>query len=177
MCIDLKELFGIKDVADDVKATMKQIRNTLRSDTGKTHTFTVQKAYCCPIEPLIQQALETYGVKIVAMSKSKVVSISMLEAFKLNRATKLDPERANIQLPLATQCTVTVRQSQAEWAEYLLERTKRLYVVGGRINAKNRDWASRHDGRMPRPWIEKDCNEGNTLWSQANKKGQSSNGK
>ena len=72
-------------------------------------------------------------------------------------------------LPLAMQATVTVKKSQAEWAEYLLERTKRMCVVGGRINSKNRDWANHHNGQMPRPWIEKSCSEGNEIWSQVSK--------
>lgn len=171
MCTDLKELFGIKDIADDVKAVTKELRNSLRNDDGAVHTFTVQKPYCCPAAPLIRRALETYGVKIINLGADSNVMLDPRDF--LTQAKMRSPNEpwatgliGTAMLPLAVQCKVTVRKSQAEWAEYLLERTKRLYVIGGRINSKNRDWADRHNGKMPRPWIEKSCSEGNGIWSQ-----------
>lgn len=185
MCIDLKELFGIKDVADDVKATMKQIRNTLRNDSGEVHTFTVQKPFCCGPRQLIMQALEPYGVKIISLGEDQRVNVSVkdyaqIAKIELKRMENLRyGPMAVMWLPMAMQCTVTVRKSQAEWAEYLIERSKRMCVVKGGINSKNRDWANRHDGKMPRPWVEKSCSEGNSIWKQVSdiQKGQSSNGK
>ena len=144
MCIDL----GLGEIGQDV---LRMFKNVLAEDNGRTHTFTVQKAYCCQPGPIIEQALQTYGVKLLKLGPCHVVKMSMAEALKMNRISTLDPEKANLALPLAMQCTVTVKQVQAEWAEYLMERTKRLYVVKGNINSKNRDWASAHNGVMPRP--------------------------
>lgn len=172
MCIDLKELFGIKDIADDVKSVTKDLRNSLRNDTGEVHTFTVQKPFCCGPRQLIIQALEPYGVKIVSLGPDEQVNISIKDYAQLVRieAKRMENLRYGpmivMCLPLAMQCTVTVKKAQAEWAEYLIERSKRMCVVKGGINSKNRDWANRHDGQMPRPWVEKSCSEGNSIWRQ-----------
>ena len=164
MCIDL----GLGEIGQDV---VRMFQNLLSADdSGRTHTFLVQKAFCCQPGPIIEQALQTYGVKILKLGPCKVVKMSMAEAVNMNRISTLDPEKANLMLPLAMQCEVTVKQKQAEWAEYLMERTKRLYVVKGNLNSRNRDWARAHDGVMPRPWIESDCQEGNQVWRKASKK-------
>lgn len=185
MCIDLKELFGIKDIADDVSAVKKDLRNVLRKDTGETHTFTVQKPFCCEPRQLVMQALEPYGVKIISLGEDHQVNISVkdyaqLAKIELKRMENLRyGPMAVMFLPMAMACDVTVRKSQAEWAEYLIERSKRMCVVKGGINSKNRDWANRHDGQMPRPWVEKSCSEGNGIWSQVNdiQRGKEEDGK
>lgn len=175
MCVDLKELFGFKDLADDIESVKKDIRNSLRSRSMETHTFTVQKPFCCHAPPLIKEALEPYGVKILALNdigsvKVSITNYAQMAKIELKRMENLRYGPAALMwLPLAMQATVTVKKSQAEWAEYLLERTKRMCVVGGRINSKNRDWANHHNGQMPRPWIEKSCSEGNEIWSQVSK--------
>lgn len=161
MCFDL----GLGEITQEMKRLLGNV--LAANDTGRTHTFLVQKAFCCPPGPIIEQALQTYGVKILKLGQCRVVKMSLAEAVKMNRISTMDPERANLSLPLAMQCEVTVKQVQAEWAEYLMERTKRLYVVRGNINSKNRDWARAHDGVMPRPWIEKECSEGNQVWRKA----------
>lgn len=185
MCFDLKKLLGVSDLADDIKGVKKDLRNALRSDTGAVHTFTVQKPFCCPASPLIMQALEPYGVKIVAMGQDRRVNIStanyaQLAKIELKRMENLKyGPIAVVWLPLAIECDVTVRESQAEWAEYLIERSKRMCVIKGRINKQNRDWANRHDGEMPKPWLETSCSEGKNVWGQVSaiKKGQVKNGK
>ena len=185
MCIDLKELFGIKDIADDINAVKKDLRNAMRSDTGEVHTFTVQKPFCCGPRQLIIQALQPYGVKIVSLGHDERVNISIkdyaqLAKIELKRMENLRyGPMAVMWLPMAMQCTVTVRKSQAEWAEYLIERSKRMCVVKGGINSKNRDWANRHDGQMPRPWVEKSCSEGNSIWKQVSdiQRGKEEDGK
>lgn len=172
VCIDLKELFGIKDLADNIKEVKKDLRNALRTGGDEVHTFTVQKPFCCGPRQLVMQALEPYGVKILSLGPDERVNISVtnyaqLAKIELKRMENLRyGPMAVMWLPMAMQCTVTVKKSQAEWAEYLIERSKRMCVVGGRINSKNRDWANAHDGQMPRPWVEKSCSEGNSLWSQ-----------
>lgn len=120
-----------------------------------THTFTVQKAYCTPAKSIILQALNTYGVPVLAYKENTA-------AAKMNG----DPRLATLAragtgtMPMAQEATVTVPKQQAVWAEYLMMRTGKLSVVGGRINSKNVEWAARHDGAMPRPWIEPECDGG-----------------
>lgn len=172
MCVDLKEIFGIKDLADDLKKTKKEIVEALRIGDGATHRFTVQKPFCCPFGDLIERTLTPYGVKIISVSRSRTVNVSIADYAQMVRIELKTFENlrygpaALMFLPLAVQCDLVVKKSQAEWAEYLIERSRRMCVVGGRINAKNRDWANQHGGQMPRPWVEKDCSEGNAIWSQ-----------
>ncbi|MFN8493151.1 MAG: hypothetical protein U0350_36445 [Caldilineaceae bacterium] len=172
MCYDIKSLLGIKDLADDLKKTKKEIVDALRIGDGATHKFTVQKPFCCPFGSLLEDTLTPYGVKIISVSRSRTVATSIADYAQRMRIEAKTLENlqygpaAVMFLPLAVQCDLVVRKSQAEWAEYLIERSRRMCVVGGRINAKNRDWANQHNGQMPRPWVEKDCHEGNDIWSQ-----------
>jgi len=116
-------------------------RGPARTDQG-THNFTVQKAYCTPARAVILQALNTYGVP-VSNYKEYV--------------------KGGTIRPIAQEATFSVPKQQAVWAEYLMERTRRLAVVGGRIDGRNREWAGRYDGRMPVPWMEDGCGEGRSI--------------
>jgi hypothetical protein len=173
MCFDLKEIFGIKDLADNIEAVKKELRLNLRSPDHSYHTFTVQKPFCCPCSPKIKQALTPYGVKIIKIGEDKLCFVSVKDFSQMMRIEfkrfdnlRYGPGMLFASLPIAMQCTVTVYKSQAEWAEYLIERTKRICVISGGINSKNRDWANKHNGNMPKPWVEKSCESGNSMWEQ-----------
>lgn len=161
-----------------------------------THTFTVQKAYCCPAEPLIRNALEPFGVPISNYSE-QAVKVSMLASARIKHK---EPDYAH--LPVAQQATFSVRKGQAEWAESLLWATGRLIVVGGNINKRNEAWGKQRNGAMPiawdahagrmyarskapatqndtdtpyaapppgEPWIEPGCSKALEVWSKTNK--------
>jgi hypothetical protein len=173
MCFSLKQMFGVEELASEAESIRNEIRKTLRPASTETHTFTIQKPFCCGPAALVRDALEPYGVKIISLSPDRTTTVSVKNFAQLMRIEfkrfdnlRYGPGMFLMALPLAMQCTVTVRKAQAEWAEYLIERTKRMCVVGGNINSKNRDWANRHDGKMPKPWIEKSCSSGNDLWQQ-----------
>lgn len=157
------------------------------------HTFTVQKPFCSPARSVIMSALQPYGVPVLALTES-VSKISIKDYAKLAKIELRTFENlkygpgAVVFLPLAMEARVTVPAQQAQWAEYLLERTMRLAVTGGRINKDNRRWADQHGGNMPTPWdaqegkayarqqerlhrpgqgeawIESSCKEGNDVW-------------
>lgn len=145
----------ITDLIDAATGHTKR-RPATRSSTSRqkrraeklqgSHSFTVQKAYCTPAKAVILQSLNTYGVP-VSNYKERVLG-------------------AEVGLPIAQQATFTVPAQQANWAEYLMERTGELAVVGGRIDGRNREWAFSYDGKMPKPWIEPDCAEGHKAWRE-----------
>ena len=140
------------------RTTIPRKRGPARTDLG-WHTFEVQKAYCTPASGIIKQALETYGISRYEISKERVVVKDKNNA-KLRRIERAEFEagrEVGIAQTCATEATVKVPRQQAEWAEYLMERTGRLVVVKGRINPSNREWADKHGGAMPRPWIEDGC--------------------
>lgn len=137
------------------------------------HRFKVQKPYCAPARTLIFQALEEYGVKIFGYQERTTLK-SLGDAAKLMDIEMETNENlqygamAAIYLPMAIEATFCVPNQQAGWAEYLLERTGRLAVVAGKVDARNRSWAGRHAGIMPphgdRPWIESSCSDGVSKW-------------
>ena len=128
------------------------------------HRLSVQKPVCSLPRAIVMQALQPYGVRIHGYEESTV------EASKksIARIMAINPRKFDgiESLPLAYQADVWVSEAQANWAEYLLERTQKLAVVDGSVNGKNRQWADQHDGEMPKPWVEKSCQEGQAIWRQ-----------
>lgn len=159
MCFDIRRLLGLGDLFDT-----RELRKLLTEGLGMSgsigaHTLTVRKPYCCPASPIIRQALEPYGVKVLNISEDEVrsntrdVARMMKIEFKHFENLKYGPA-AVFWLPLAIEAMVTVPKAQAGWAEYLIERTGRLMVVDGRVDRRNRKWADQHGGNMPTPWDE-----------------------
>jgi hypothetical protein len=173
MCFDIREMLGIKELSSEVNAIKQNVRDTLRPQSTETHIFTIQKPFCCPAGKLVREALDPYGVKILNLSADQVVNVSTKDFAQMARIElkrmeniRYGPVLLAGWLPYAMTVDVTVRETQAEWAEYLLERTLRMCVVKGNINGKNRSWANQHKGEMPKPWIEKSCSDGNKIWQQ-----------
>ena len=113
-----------------------------------THTFVVQKAYCTPARDIIYTAFAPRGVEILRYDEGI-------------HTVGTPP------MPAAQEARVTVRASQANWAEYLMERTQQLAIVGGLIDPRNQTWAAKYGGKLPTPWIEKGCTEGHKAWQKA----------
>jgi len=87
-----------------------------------------------------------------------------------------------VALPMAQIAKVVVSAKAAAWAEYLLLRTGKLYVVGSYQNPRNEAWARQHGGTMPTAWhegkpmIETSCTQGMAAWAplrKAARKGKS----
>ena len=80
-----------------------------------------------------------------------------------------------VPLPMAQVAKVEVSAKAAAWAEYLLLRTGKLYVVGDYVNKRNEAWARKHGGVMPtawhegRPMIETSCKAGMDAWGPLRK--------
>ena len=53
-------------------------------------------------------------------------------------------------LPMAIRAKFGVPKSRANQAEYWLWRTRRLIVIDGTINERNKVSAIKHNGQMPR---------------------------
>lgn len=146
------------------KAWRSKARQGAKRSTGKAkakpqgaHTFVVQKPFCSPARDGIYTALESYGVPILKYSeRNSMISLSSytkMAHIELRTFENLKYGPAAIlYLPKAIEARVTVPAAQAEWAEYLIERTMRFAVVGGRIEKRNREWADQHGGKMPAPW-------------------------
>lgn len=154
----LAELF--KDVADTV--------NSLRYGTA-TRTITVARPYCTPCRGFVMTALQPYGVKIHGFTENtKVASPLDVLGRKIPNAA-FDYSRA---LPIAQVATITVSGEAAAWAEYLLMRGGKLYVIPPFINRNNQAWADKHGGHLPpawkdgKPWIEASCKDGVQAWQQ-----------
>jgi len=115
-----------------------------------THTFIVHKPCCTPARDTIYTALEPRGVEIVRYRETMVYAG--------------DPPK-----PSAQEARVVVRASQANWVEYLMERTRRLHIVDGRIDVRNAEWAAKYQGKLPTPWIEAGCHEAKAAWERKGK--------
>ena len=137
------------------KARQGARRSTAKAKTkpAGTHTFVVQKAYCTPARGTIYTALEPRGVEILRYDEGI-------------HTVGTPP------MPAAQEARVTVRASQANWAEYLMERTQQLAIVGGLIDPRNQTWAAKYGGKLPTPWIEPACKEGHKIWQAATKRGK-----
>jgi len=147
--------------------------------TSKTVLY-IAKPFCLPARGIIEPLFRKYGVKLYDI-KEKTLMISPLD---FARRMKVELRRwenlrygpaALMWLPMALHATVTVKTSQARWAEYLMIRTGKLYVPGKYFDRRNQAWAEKHGGVLPpawgdkKPWIETKCKEGVEKWSYLKK--------
>lgn len=146
-----------------------------------TRTLTVAKPYCSPARDIITGALQPYGVKILDFEeKVKTASVRGM-ARQLGLSSDAFDASMRVPLPMAQVATIKVTAKAAAWAEYLLLRTGKLYVVGSYQNPRNEAWARQHGGVMPTAWhdnkpmIETGCKAGMDAWGplrKATKKGK-----
>lgn len=157
-----------------------------------THTFTVQKAYCCPAEPLIRNALEPFGIPVTGFSE-KVVNVGLLRHGQIKYK-----EEAYKNLPMAQEATFSVPAARAKQAEAWLWATGRIIVTDGNISKTAEAWGKQRNGSMPiawdanagreyarakhpvadstpyapqrlgEPWIEPGCTPALAVWSKTN---------
>jgi len=166
-------MFGelIKMLSDEVGA----VADDLRLGPGK-RTITVAKPYCSPARHLVTGALQPYGVKIYSLTESiKTVGVkAALRQFGIDDSAFDNSERTTSPLPTAMVCRVVVNEQAAAWAEYLLLRTRKLYIVGDYVDPRNLAWATKHGGTMPPAWgdepmIEVGCSKGMAAWGPLRK--------
>lgn len=116
----------------------------------KTQRIIVAAGLCTPARNHVRTALEPYGVQFKATSYWETLDGKL--------ATKADDAAIDI-------CEVIVPDAQARWAEYLLLRSGKLQLASRPIDPRNAQWALRHRGNMPRPWVQAGC-----TWPSAKKK-------
>lgn len=164
-------MFG--DLFKEITDTLDELR------IGEpTRTLTVAKPYCSPARNIITGALQPYGVRIYGDIKEEVKTLGPRAAIK---QLGLSPDafdsaiRLPDALPTAQVAEVKVSAKAAAWAEYLLLRTGKLYVVGSYQNPRNEAWAKQHGGTMPTAWnegkpmIETNCKAGMNAWGPLRK--------
>lgn len=167
-------MFGelIKMVSDELGAVVDDLR------LGPGHrTITVAKPYCSPARGIVLSALQPYGVKIHSLTETiKTVGVkAAMRQFGIDDSAFDNAERTTSPLPTAMVCRVVVNEQAAAWAEYLLLRTRKLYIVGNYVDPRNLAWAQRHGGQMPpawgegKPWIETGCKAGIEAWGPLRK--------
>lgn len=163
-------MFG--DLLKEISDTFDELR------IGEpTRTLTVAKPYCSPARDIITGALQPYGVKmygyneyVKTMGPRAAIRQLGLSASAFDSAIRL-PDA----LPTAQVAEVKVSAKAAAWAEYLLLRTGKLYVVGKYQNPRNEAWARQHGGVMPTTWaegkpmIETSCKAGMDAWAPLRK--------
>lgn len=150
----------------------------------------VQKPFCTPVRsiitgtpecPLYKAGLRYWNYKdhpIVNMDVRHAARRMKIE-LKQFENLKYGPLAPGF-FPMACEASFWVTPEQQNYATYLVERTGKMYVVGGGKNVKdNRRWADQHGGKMPKPWYEPSCTEAKNLYAQvgnivqkANKKGR-----
>jgi len=167
-------MFG--DLLKEIKDQFKDLRSS-----EPTRTLTVAKPFCSPARYIVTGALEPYGVKLYSCKETiRTAGVrGMLRQMKLSEDS-FDGD-TKVPLPMAQVVKVEVSAKAAAWAEYLLLRTGKLYVVGDYVNPRNERWAKQHGGTMPTAWhdnkpmIETSCKAGMDAWGplrKAAKKGK-----
>lgn len=139
---------------------------------GGQRSITVAKPYCMPARGIVQSALQPYGVKIHSLTETvKTVGVrAAMRQYGIDDTAFDNAVRTTSPLPMAQVCRVVVNRQAAAWAEYLLLRTKQLYIVGNYVDPRNLAWATKHGGQMPPAWedgkpmIEKGCSKGMDAW-------------
>ena len=140
-----------------------------------TRTLTVAKPFCGPARHIVTGALQPYGVKILDyQEKVRTAGVrGMIRQMGLSDES-FDGDM-KVPLPMAQVAKVEVSAKAAAWAEYLLLRTGKLYVVGDYQNPRNEAWARKHGGVMPTAWhdnkpmIETGCTKGMEAWAPLRK--------
>ena len=65
------------------------------------------------------------------------------------------PDNPGDPVPQRMQADIYVKSpSNAKWTEYLLLRTKRFVLITPPLDPRNTRWALRHEGVMPRGWMD-----------------------
>lgn len=166
----------LEDLKKELGAITNELKNSLKLD-DETVTLTVAKPYCSPARNIITGALKPYGVKIHGIEETVVYSnlAEFARRMEIEAKTfenlKFGP-LAVVFLPMAIQAKVKVNRRAAAWAEYLMLRTGRLYIVGEYFEPRNEEWANKHNGKMPpqwgrgEPWIESMCSKGVEKWKE-----------
>lgn len=151
----IKQLLS-EDNAGSTKASSGKRKNKAAKPkpVPGRHTFTLHAPICSPPRDVLEKALTTYGVK----DQQWGTNMQMLSDKTLSHSfVFMDVENPHRAYTIGQRVTLTVNKSQAEWTEYLLLRKNFCDVVAGNVNGKNRDWAARHAGKMPKPWIDSKC--------------------
>ena len=141
----------------DIPAILQEIRDEIAhlladvlgvdltpSPPPETTIIRVAKPWCTPARDAVYNALQTYGIHILSYSEDVVTVDGERKTY--NQALR-DRDGAFIE------AQVEVRTTQAEWAEYLLLRTRKFRLMSTPINPKNAAWAAKHNG-MPVPWTK-----------------------
>lgn len=164
------------------------------------HTFVVEKPFCCPADEIVAAALHPIGIPVLNLKswiENQALS-TFAERMKIEVRTfenlKYGPMAPGF-LPMAIRASFSVPKSRANQAEYWLWRTRRLIVIDGEINPRNKVAAIKHNGKMPRasdpskglayaralqayasgsaekptmqaPMLESSCKQAQELWAQ-----------
>ena len=166
------------------------------------HWFTVEKPFCCPSRDIITAALHPIGIPVFEIKEwvENQALDTFAERMKIELKTfenlKYGPMAPGF-LPMAIRASFAVPKSRANQAEYWLWRTRRLIVINGEINPRNKIAAIKHNGKMPRasdpskgqayaralqayasasptqptmqaPMLESSCKQAQELWEQVN---------
>ncbi len=149
----LDYLIGTDTPARAKKGT-KGTRKATKAKDQARHTFLLHAPVCAPPRAAMDPILKQYGI----------VKPEWTDLRQLNSAGRLHdgfqfPNEAKPDAPytVAQRVKLTVNRAQAGWVEYLLHRANFVDVIGGSIDGRNREWASRHNGTMPKPWVLKGC--------------------
>jgi hypothetical protein len=107
-----------------------------------TRTLTVAKPFCSPARHIVTGALQPYGVKILNYAETiKTAGVrGMIKQMGLSEDSF--DGNTKVALPMAQVAKVEVSAKAAAWAEYLLLRTGRLYVVGDYVNRRLKRWTT-----------------------------------
>jgi hypothetical protein len=121
---------------------LSELFNDYRPKPTK-ETIVVAKPYCTPARDIVTAICDQYGVKLLGFSEK----VNYLDWITVLHSTN-----------------ITVSSKQAEWAEYLLLRSKRFMLMSKPKNKRNFEWATKHK-QMPDSWngkplIEVGCKEG-----------------
>jgi len=190
-------VFGLK--APQFVKKVKKLLQEEKRPAGGVHTVTIQKAYCCPAEELVRNALEPFGIPVTKFSE-KTVKVSGSQHARLKYQ-----EPAYKHLPVAQQATFCVPKSRANQAEAWLWATGRMIVIEGNLRPGNQTWGEARAGKMPvawdakagriyargktvtpkqdetairprpangEPWIEPGCQHALEVWSKADRQGK-----
>lgn len=178
------------------KDSPQQPRQRKTYNESELHTFVIEKPFCCPADQIVTAALHPIGIPIFNMKTwiEQQSLATMAERMKIELKTfenlKYGPFSPGF-LPMACRARFQVPKTRANQAEYWLWRTRRVIVVGGEINPRNRVSAIKHNGKMPRasdpstgtayalylqgkptnqaPMLESSCQQARELWDQVNK--------
>lgn len=132
---------------------------------GSLHEMRTHKPFCSPSRDIVTGALSAAGIKVYYFSEEVLQSTKKdfgrrMQIERRNRENLKYGPAAAMYLPMAWEATFYVKPEQANWADYVLEATRDLMVVKGRGDKRNREWADARDHKLPKPWDDPKCAEG-----------------